>query len=66
MRRINPITIFTTISVTVVQSVYKRTYIKSPMELCGSIFFLAELCRAVEAGKLDVSQMTNFKLFIKS
>jgi hypothetical protein len=26
------------------QSVYKRTYIKSPVELCGSIFFLAELC----------------------
>jgi hypothetical protein len=49
-----------------IQSVYKRTYIKSPMELCGSIFFLAELCRAVEAGKLDVSQMTNVKLFIKS
>jgi hypothetical protein len=22
-----------------VQSVYKRTYIKSPVELCGSIFF---------------------------
>jgi hypothetical protein len=36
------------------QSVYKRTYIKSPVELCGSIFFLVELCRAVEAGKLDV------------
>jgi hypothetical protein len=29
-------------------------YIKSPVELCGSIFFLAELCRIVEAGKLDV------------
>jgi hypothetical protein len=37
-----------------IQSVYKRTYIKSPVELCGSIFFLAELCQAVEAGKLDV------------
>jgi hypothetical protein len=37
-----------------IQSVYKRTYIKSPVELCGSIFFLVELCRAVEAGKLDV------------
>jgi hypothetical protein len=36
------------------------------MELCGSIFFWAELCRAVEAGKLDISQMTNVKLFIKS
>jgi hypothetical protein len=40
--------------VKIVQSVYKRTYIKSPVELCGSIFFLAELCQAVEAGKLDV------------
>jgi hypothetical protein len=40
--------------VLLVQSVYKRTYIKSPVELCGSIFFLAELCQAVEAGKLDV------------
>jgi hypothetical protein len=37
-----------------IQSVYKRTYIKSPVEVCGSIFFLVELCRAVEAGKLDV------------
>jgi hypothetical protein len=36
------------------------------MELCGSIFFWAELCRAVEAGKLDISQMTNVKLFMKS
>jgi hypothetical protein len=32
----------------------KRTYIKSPVALCGSIFFLTELCRVVEAGKLDV------------
>jgi hypothetical protein len=40
--------------VRLVQSVYKRTYIKSPVELCGSIFFLAELCQAVEGGKLDV------------
>jgi hypothetical protein len=38
----------------IIQSVYKRTYIKSPVELCGSIFFLVELCLAVEAGKLDV------------
>jgi hypothetical protein len=37
-----------------IQSVYKRTYIKSPVELCGSIFFLVEICQAVEAGKLDV------------
>jgi hypothetical protein len=37
-----------------VQSVYKRTYIKSAVELCGSILFLTELCQAVEAGKLDI------------
>jgi hypothetical protein len=37
-----------------IQSVYKITYIKSPVELYGSIFFLAELCQAGEAGKLDV------------
>jgi hypothetical protein len=37
-----------------IQSVYKRTYIKSPVELCGSIYFLAELRRVVEAHKLDV------------
>jgi hypothetical protein len=47
-------------------SIKEHTYIKNSMELCGSIFFLAELRRAVEAGKLDVSQMTNVKLFIKS
>jgi hypothetical protein len=47
-------------------SIKEHMYIRSPMELCGSIFFLAELCRAVEGGKLDVSQMTNVKLFIKS
>jgi hypothetical protein len=38
---------------TIVQSVYKRTYIKSAVELCGSILFLTELCQTVEAGKLD-------------
>jgi hypothetical protein len=32
----------------------KEHNIKCPVELCGSIFFLAELCQAVEAGKLDV------------
>jgi hypothetical protein len=37
-----------------VQSVYKRTYIKSAVELCGSILFLTELCQAVEAGKLGI------------
>jgi hypothetical protein len=37
-----------------IQSVYKRTYIKSAVELCGSILFLTELCQAVEAGKLDI------------
>jgi hypothetical protein len=41
-------------NVSQVESVYKRKYIKSPVELCGSIFFLAELCQAVEAGKLAV------------
>jgi hypothetical protein len=34
--------------------VYKRTYIKSAVELCGSILFLTQLCQAVEAGKLDI------------
>jgi hypothetical protein len=38
----------------IIQSVYKRTYIKSPVELCGSIFFLAALRRVVEADKLVV------------
>jgi hypothetical protein len=38
----------------IVQSVYKRTYIKSAVELCGSILFLTELCQAVEAGKLGI------------
>jgi hypothetical protein len=37
-----------------IQSVYKRTYIKSAVELCGSILFLTELCQAVEAGKLGI------------
>ncbi|KAJ3631970.1 hypothetical protein MTP99_013069 [Tenebrio molitor] len=32
-----------------IPSVYKRTYIKSAVELCGSILFLTELCQAVEA-----------------
>jgi hypothetical protein len=50
-----------------VQSVYKRTYIKSPVELCGSIFFLVELCRAVEVGKLDVKwQMSNYYSILTS
>jgi hypothetical protein len=45
------------------------THSSTAVELCGSILFLTELCQAVEAGKLDIidiSLMSNDKCQINT